>query len=90
VNQAGTNAQFKGVGTINGQGSTSSCCGPATVHRIRSIRIWQDVGGTITDIYDNGVDQALGGGSIKIQTGGKVESQKRQQPRGSGSAGQRC
>lgn len=60
---AGSAAQFKGEGTINGQGSYS-------------FRIWADDGATDTFriqiwgdsgiVYDNGSQQSLGGGSIKI------------------------
>ena len=72
VNQAGTNAQFKGTGTINGAGSYT-------------FMIWATDGGNtgdtfriqITDdnnanaiVYDNGVEQLITG-SIVIHTGGK-------------------
>jgi hypothetical protein len=75
VNQAGTNAQFKGTGTINGGGSYT-------------FMLWATDGGNtgdkfriqITDnsilvgdptVYDNGVDQVINSGSIVIHTGGK-------------------
>lgn len=82
VNQDGTNAQYKGRGTINGElapngefygfmiwagdGDIS-----ATADTFR-IRIWyeDEVDGTEYDVYDNGFDQAIGGGSIQIHTGG--------------------
>ncbi len=60
---AGSAAQFKGEGTINGEGSYS-------------FRIWADDGATDTFriqiwdangiVYDNGSQQSLGGGSIKV------------------------
>jgi hypothetical protein len=73
VNQAGTNAQFKGIGTINGLGSYT-------------FMLWATDGGNsndkfriqITDnnnanavVYDNGSEQVIAGGSIVIHTGGK-------------------
>ena len=72
VNQAGTTAQFKGTGTVNGQGSYS-------------FNIWVTDNGNAGDtfriqitnnndgatVYDNGVEQALGGGSIVIHASGK-------------------
>ncbi|MGB6894689.1 MAG: hypothetical protein WBF37_01935 [Dehalococcoidia bacterium] len=62
---AGNKAQFKGEGTINGQGSYkfkiwADDDNPDTFR----IRIWDDTG-TIT-IYDNGSQQPLGGGSIVV------------------------
>jgi hypothetical protein len=60
---AGSAAQFKGEGTLNGEGSYS-------------FRIWADDGTTDTFriqiwdangiVYDNGAQQSLGGGSIKV------------------------
>jgi len=60
---AGSAAQFKGEGTINGEGSYS-------------FRIWADDGATDTFriqiwdadgiVYDNGAQQSLSGGSIKV------------------------
>ncbi len=60
---AGTKAQFKGIGTINGEGSfyfmiTADDGTPDTFR----IKIWSD----LQVIYDNGSQQALGGGSIVI------------------------
>jgi hypothetical protein len=78
VNTSGTNAQFKGSGLINGapdpngsaykfmlwatDGATSG--GPDTFR----IRIWWEDATGEHDIYDNGVAQALGGGSIVVHT----------------------
>jgi len=60
---AGTNAKFKGVGTINGQGVYKFMLSadddkPDTFR----IQIWGDNG----TVYDNGSQQPLGGGSIVI------------------------
>ena len=60
---AGNKAQFKGEGTINGQGSykfmiTADDDSPDTFR----IHIWDDNG----TVYDNGSQQSLGGGSIVI------------------------
>ena len=62
---AGSAAQFKGEGTINGEGSYS-------------FRIWADDGATDTFriqiwdangiVYDNGAQQSLGGGSIVVHS----------------------
>ena len=67
VNKGGTNAQYKGTGTINGAGLYKFMLwatddSPDTFR----IKIWEDGG---ADIYDNGVDQAIGSGSIKVHTG---------------------
>lgn len=60
---AGNKAQFKGEGTINGQGSYRFMLwadddDPDTFR----IKIWDDTG----VVYDNGSHQPLGGGSIKV------------------------
>jgi len=76
VNKAGKNAQFKGSGLINeaadpngqaykfmlwaGDGATS---GGSDTFRIR---IWWEAGGVENVVYDNGVAQAIGGGSIVV------------------------
>jgi hypothetical protein len=68
VNQSGTNAQFKGEGTINGAGSYKFMLWATddTTDLFR-IRIWEEDGsGNETDIYDNGTDQEIGGGSIVV------------------------
>ncbi len=61
---AGSKAQFKGVGTINGQGlynfMITAVDGSPDTFRIK---IW-DADGNV--IYDNGSQQALGGGSITV------------------------
>jgi hypothetical protein len=68
VNQAGTNAQFKGVGTINGAGDYKFMlwAGDDLPDTFR-IKIWtEDSEGNEMDIYDNGFDQPIGGGSIVV------------------------
>ncbi|MDP3386668.1 MAG: NosD domain-containing protein [Eubacteriales bacterium] len=67
VNKTGTNAQFKGTGTINGMGTYKFMLwaedGAADTFRIR---IWtEDETGEYV-VYDNGTSQALGGGNIMI------------------------
>ena len=61
---AGTNAKFKGVGTINGQGTYKFMitADDGSPDKFR-IQIW-DAGDGL--VYDNGSQQALGGGSIVI------------------------
>ncbi len=74
VNQAGTNAQFKGSGAINGQGDYKFMLwakddDPDYGDTFR-IRIWEeDDVGNETDVYDNGFDQTIEGGSIVVHTG---------------------
>jgi hypothetical protein len=72
VNQGGDNAQFKGVGTINGQLDSRDqpygfmlWAGDGESDTFR-IRIWSEWEGVETDVYDNGVNQTIGGGSIVI------------------------
>ena len=72
VNQAGTNAQFKGTGTINGAGSytfTIWATDNGNSGDTFRILITNNNGGAT--VYDNGVEQTLGGGSIVIHTGGR-------------------
>ncbi|HNS53102.1 MAG TPA: PKD domain-containing protein [Anaerolineae bacterium] len=74
VNQGGQNAQFKGSGTVNGgldpNGNEfkfmiwATDGSPDTLR----IRIWWEASGAETDVYDNGVQQAIGGGSIVVHT----------------------
>jgi hypothetical protein len=73
VNQAGTNAQFKGSGTVNGAGSYSFMLwagdgdkdtNPATVDTFR-IKIWDS--NTNEVLYDNQTDMGIAGGNIMIQ-----------------------
>ena len=62
---AGNKAQFKGEGTINGQGSyqfmiSADDDNPDTFR----IKIWDENG----TVYDNGSQQSLGGGSIVVHS----------------------
>ncbi len=65
------NASFKGSGTINGMGDYKFMlwAGDGSPDTFR-IRIWQEDEATAieTDIYDNGFNQAIGGGSVVVQT----------------------
>ena len=65
VNQGGTNAQFKGSGTINGAGDYQFMlwAGDGAPDTFR-IKIWDAI--TEVVIYDNGVNQPIGGGSIVV------------------------
>jgi PKD repeat protein len=64
---AGSKAQFKGTGTINGLGVykfmlTAVDGNPDTFR----IKIWYEDGAGEHVVYDNGSQQALGGGSITV------------------------
>jgi CSLREA domain-containing protein len=73
VNQGGTNAQYKGQGTINGTGAYKFMLwatdgdnkNPPEDDTFR-IKIWYEDGDSEIVVYDNGFDQAIGGGNIKI------------------------
>ncbi len=67
VNQNGTDAQFKGIGTINGTGSYTFIIW-ATSGSPDTFRIQITDSGTGATVYDNGVKQPLGGGSIAIHS----------------------
>jgi hypothetical protein len=68
-------AQLKGRGTIGGGGdygflltaTDGQVNGGGGEDRFR-IKIWET--GSEATVYDNGADQALGGGSIVIHSGG--------------------
>jgi hypothetical protein len=67
VNQGGTNAQFKGTGTINGEGTYRFMLwagdgSPDTFH----IKIWTEDSDIENTVYDNGVDQPIVGGNIVV------------------------
>jgi PKD repeat protein len=68
VNQGGTNAQFKGSGTINGEGNYKFMlwAGDDDPDTFR-IKIWEE-NGVETVVYDNGFEQDIDGGSIVIHT----------------------
>ena len=72
VNQAGTNAQFKGFGTINGAGNYSfmlwagdgdTDTNPSTLDTFR-IKIWDTATNQV--VYDNQADTAISGGNIIV------------------------
>jgi hypothetical protein len=74
ISQGGTNAQFKGSGTINGMAApdgspfkfmTWATDGSPDTFRIR---IWWEFSGQEQTVYDNGFGHPLGGGSIVIHT----------------------
>ena len=69
INQAGLRAQFKGTGTINGIGSYKFILWASDddTDTFR-IKIWTEVDEVETVIYDNGTDQAIGGGNIVVHT----------------------
>lgn len=66
VNQGGTNAQFKGVGTINSTGEYKFMlwAGDDEIDTFR-IKIWYEDGVEVV-VYDNESDKPIGGGSIII------------------------
>jgi hypothetical protein len=79
VNQGGTNAQFKGSGTINGQNHTSGVpykfmiwAGDGTADTFRNRIWWDDSQAAEHLVYDSGTNRALGGGSIVIHKGAKA------------------
>jgi hypothetical protein len=75
VNQAGTNAQFKGSGLINGAADPNGnayrfmlWAGDGSPDTFRMRIWWEDAAGE-HDVYDNGVAQAIGAGNIVVHTG---------------------
>ncbi|MEA3225806.1 MAG: hypothetical protein U9Q07_07625, partial [Planctomycetota bacterium] len=73
VNQAGSNAQFKGSGTINSEGDYKFMlwAGDGEPDTFR-IKIWEEiVEGVELVYYDNSVGQPIGGGSIIVHKGKK-------------------
>jgi parallel beta-helix repeat protein len=68
VNQNGSNAQFKGSGTINSAGNYKFMlwAGDGAPDTFR-IKIWEENGGEVV-VYDNGFNQSIGGGSIVVHT----------------------
>ena len=66
VNQNGANAQYKGTGTVNGAGNYGFMiwAGDGGTDTFR-IKIW-DKDAADTVVYDNGFDQAIGGGQIIV------------------------
>jgi len=72
VNQAGSNAQFKGTGTINGQGEYKfmiwATDGDPDTFRIK---IWEETAGIEIVVYDNGFNQPIESGNIVVHVKGK-------------------
>lgn len=79
VNAAGTNAQFKGTGMVNGaldangnlykfmlRAGDGSGAGGSDTFRIRIW--WEDDAAMEHVVYDNGTDAVIGGGSIVVHT----------------------
>jgi len=67
VNQGGTNAQFKGAGTINDSGYFKFMLWAGDDPDTFRIKIWEEnESGVETVKYDNGFNQAIAGGSIVI------------------------
>ena len=69
VNQNGTNAQFKGTGTINGTGTyTFMIRATDNGSSGDTFRIQITDSTTNATVYDNSVQQVIGGGSIIVHT----------------------
>jgi len=75
VTMGGTNAQFKGWGTVNDQAAPGSDLyefmvwardGGRRGEDTFRIRVWYVADGKEITVYDNGFDQVIGGGSIVI------------------------
>ncbi len=72
VNQASSRAQYKGKGTINGASAPNGSPYKFMIWAIDGspdtfrIKIWWEDGAAEQVVYDNGVDQAIGGGSIVV------------------------
>jgi hypothetical protein len=62
-------ARFKGTGTVNGEGEYKFMIwagdrGPDTFRT----KIWYEENGNELVVYDNGMDQVIGGGSIVVHS----------------------
>lgn len=70
VNQGDSNAQFKGEGSINGEGSYHFMlwAGDDDAGDTFRIKIWEEVNGTEAVVYDNGMDQPIEGGQIVVHS----------------------
>lgn len=75
IDKNASTAQYKGSGTVNGRNDANdqryefmiwaTDGSPDTLR----IRIWsEDAFAVETDVYDNGDQQAIGGGSIKVHS----------------------
>jgi len=79
VSGSGSSAKFKGLGTINGASDQIGNLYGFMIWAIDGlpdtfrIRIWSEFDGVETDVYDNGFDQPLGGGSVVIHTKNKMK-----------------
>ena len=68
VNKAGMNAQYKGIRTINGAGTYKFMLwGTDSSPDTFRIKIWTEDPDELI-VYDNGVEQTIGGGSIVVHT----------------------
>jgi hypothetical protein len=74
VSQGGTTAQFRGSGLIGGELAPTGApyqfmiwAGSGNPDTFR-IKIWYEDAGEVV-VYDNGFDQAIGGGAIKVHSG---------------------
>ena len=67
VNQAGKNAQFKGVGSVNGSGTYQFMvwAGDGSPDTFR-MKVWQDTGSGEVIVYDTNTDLGIGGGAIIV------------------------
>jgi len=62
-------AKFKGTGTVNGSGPYKFQLWAHDTPDEFRIKIWsEDDAGNESVVYDNGSDQAIGGGSIVVHT----------------------
>jgi hypothetical protein len=65
-------AKFKGIGTINGEGEYKFqiWAGDSEPDTFR-IKLWYEDGGNEVVVYDNGMNQPIGGGNIVVHTSKK-------------------
>lgn len=75
INQGGARAQYKGSGTVNGQPAPNGSdyrfmlwAGDDDPDTFR-MKIWWEDAGDDPVVYDNGADQAIGGGNIVVHKG---------------------
>jgi hypothetical protein len=70
VDPTGTNGQIKGTGTINGAGDYSFMIWAGDIYKgwgadTFRVKIWETTTGKV--VYDNGTDQEIAGGLIRIE-----------------------